>query len=427
MYFHYIYNNESKKLRVLEYPSNRIFYISQHKIMTKKYNHNYALPKKYSLLAKEKYQMTKKELDDYYKRQLIQFSQDFQKFNDELKYNGFLRIDYTKYYCDSLAITSTFKRLCPKVGLLKPVDMSEYAWINNCNRGGLVYFNDNEKNSVKQCYGYDFQKFYPFCMTKVKIPLCSGEPQILEQLPEKKLHFGYYRLYVRCENEKIKRVFSFSTNNIYTNYSLHHLRFLQKETSLKIEFGLIQDGKPNAYLYRDEDLISGQDLFGNWYEKLTTIEDRLKTKNLLLKHLMSRLWGCLISSNKRYLNGDEFAKENIPMSHVLKHTCHGEPLDPKETFTFTVLSDPSNVFKHGGVGRLGNFLIEYCRCYIGTFIAKRCLDSIIKIQTDGFVTTERVKYNKKQGYYHLLKFDMKYYGKFKIGKGINDFEKIISS
>jgi hypothetical protein len=54
--------------------------------------------------------------------------------------------------------------------------------------------------------------------------------------------------------------------------------------------------KNNAYIYNDEDLISGCSYFGHWYDSLINLKKKYP-KNILVKHLLSSLWGHISEYN----------------------------------------------------------------------------------------------------------------------------------
>lgn len=61
---------------------------------------------------------------------------------------------------------------------------------------------------------------------------------------------------------------------------------MQHQVQFEFNITLIQDGKPNAYLYAEEDLKSGAIFFGNWICTLGRIK-KAYPKNKCIKHLLS--------------------------------------------------------------------------------------------------------------------------------------------
>jgi hypothetical protein len=102
---------------------------------------------------------------------LIKFKSDMIKWNEELKDNDILRIDYFKYFTHYISVLMTFKRLCKgKYEDHDTIDSIESKWIEATHNGGLTYCNSGIHNS----FGFDFTAFYPTLMGQYKfiIPIC---------------------------------------------------------------------------------------------------------------------------------------------------------------------------------------------------------------------------------------------------------------
>ena len=59
--------------------------------------------------------------------------------------------------------------------------------------------------------------------------------------------YGYFRCKIICTDPNIKKVFSFSPNYIYTDINAMFAYELKAKFDISID--LINDGKPNAYIY----------------------------------------------------------------------------------------------------------------------------------------------------------------------------------
>ena len=93
----------------------------------------------------------------------MDFRTNLIKWNEELKHNGFLKIDWFKYYTNFQAVEMTFKRLCKgKYENIEPIDATESKWIESTHNGVLIYCN----KGIHDSYGYDFSSFYPFLMSQ---------------------------------------------------------------------------------------------------------------------------------------------------------------------------------------------------------------------------------------------------------------------
>ena len=66
---------------------------------------------------------------------------------------------------------------------------------------------------------------------------------------------------------------------------------------------LIIDDKYNAIVWDDDKLMKASDIFYDWFTNLSGIKQQYPS-NYLVKHMMSYLWGYLISYKKEYYNED---------------------------------------------------------------------------------------------------------------------------
>ena len=99
-------------------------------------------------------------------------------------------------------------------------------------------------------------------------------------------------------------MFSFSKNNVYTNYDLE---FVFKYNNLyKISYELV-DKKFNAYIYNNEDIIKSSEIFENWFKNYKIFKNNLP-KNKNFKHLASSLWGSLTAFKREYINKEQLIK-----------------------------------------------------------------------------------------------------------------------
>ena len=227
---------------------------------------------------------------------LRQYAKDFNQWCDELaKFN----IDYTKYYNHFTAIIFTFMRYGKRqYEKHEVISQQEADWMSKCHSGGLNYY---DQNGTFQCYAYDYPAFYPTIMNgTMKIPFKQGKEYHLSELPDKRLA-GYYRVRIECDHPDITKLFTFSKHNTYTHQSLSHALQLQQRYPMTIE--LIQDNKPNAYLYQSDDMVRCKDVFGNWYSALKKIKTKYP-KNKLVKRLMSSLWGGLSKYNDKWVTDE---------------------------------------------------------------------------------------------------------------------------
>ena len=130
-------------------------------------------------------------------------------------------------------------------------DVIELSYKKDCFNSGLMYLDEKIKNKYTESYAYDYSNAYANCMAseKFKIPTKRGIEKKLKKIPKKKkIKVGYYRVIITCENEDFKKLFSFSSKNTYTHYSLFQALKYKKKYDVKFE--LNKDLEFNAYIYK---------------------------------------------------------------------------------------------------------------------------------------------------------------------------------
>ena len=193
---------------------------------------------------------------------LMNFRTSLILWNEELKHNGFLKIDWLKYYTNTTAVEMTFRRLAKgKFEHHEPIDKTEYKWIEATHNGGLTFCNVG----IHDSHGYDFSSFYPSLMSQYKfiIPTKRGAEVFLTEIPEE-ISLGFYRVKITSTHKHATKLFAFSSDNVYNNISLDHAVELKEEFNFNIE--LIIDDEPNAYIYPKG--IRASTVFGEWFDTL---------------------------------------------------------------------------------------------------------------------------------------------------------------
>ena len=100
--------------------------------------------------------------------------------------------------------------------------------------------------------------------------LPKGKEIFINELPNiAKIPFGFYRVKITCDNDDFRKIFSFSKEDTYLHNSLYIA--LKYKDEFKVNIELIKDNEPNAYLYELQEetcLVTGESIFGNWYNTL---------------------------------------------------------------------------------------------------------------------------------------------------------------
>ena len=300
-------------------------------------------------------------------------------WNEELKDNNILTIDYFKYFTHYIAVLMTFKRLCKgKYEDHEPIDATESKWIEATHNGGLTYCNSGIHNS----YGYDFSAFYPTLMGQYKfiIPNKKGIEQYLKEIPNK-ISLGFYRVKITSDHKHATKLFAFSPDDVYNNISLDHAYELQDDYNFKID--LIIDDKPNAYIYPPG--VRSSSVFGVWVDKLSKIKMKYP-KNKLIKHLLSSLWGTLSQSNNIIKTWDEIQEEGLKIG--MGNSFDYKIIDYKAEKDYYKLQCMAQPYRHNI--RLKSFLTAYGRVKIAE-VAQTNLEGMIRCHTDGIVFNKPMK------------------------------------
>lgn len=317
---------------------------------------------------------------------LRKYKSDFNQWCEELSEQKIHKIFYKCYAGHNVATFKIFLQLCDvkvKDTFIDKISVLENKYWMNCNNGGLLYCNPGTYES----YGYDFSAFYPSLLADKDFifPVSSGYETTLNKLPKKKkLKLGCYRVKISCDNNRFNKVFSYSKAHTYTNYSLWFAMKYKKKYNVCIE--LIEDGQPNAYLY--DDVITGDKVFGKWYNTLNSIK-KIHPKNKLIKHLLSSLWGKLSETNVIYRNEKQIEEQGLKIGG--SGLAEYEILDyvDNDKQAYYKLVDPNDYYKH--CIRLKPFLTSYARMKVG-LVAMKNIKHVIRIHTDGIVYAKEIKH-----------------------------------
>jgi hypothetical protein len=320
---------------------------------------------------------------------LLQYANDFQIFTTELRQRERCFIDYTFYYTDNNAVEGIFKQFCKDTGYESHEDISptEMKWMRLCNNGGLMYCKPGEYD----CHGYDFKMFYLRILgdkkENFKFPCKQGHEAHFDELPEE-LPFGYYKCHISSDDPNVNKIFMFSKNNVYTNYSIEFARKFADDFSFKIQ--LLHE-KINCYVYNPEDIIKSCSIFHPMFYKMTCFKKDFP-KNRLVKHIASSISGHLIrfnyeSINEKNLDWDStcyFADEMPDEADyaIMEHNIN----DAHPELSYYKVLDLRKPMKYA-VGRYKSFLMSWARnkCAYACMID---IDSVVRVQTDGIVFTK---------------------------------------
>ncbi len=329
---------------------------------------------------------------------LIDFRNKFIVWCDEIKPIS----DYRKYYCNSDAVTLTFKRYATndlnKLNI-DDIDFTECFYMEKCNNGGWIKLMPEFKDQVIESYGYDQTGFYPWLLanSNFKFPIKQGKEYYLDRLPTKNLYYGIYHVTITCDNPEFRKFFIFSKNNYYTHTDVALAQKYKKKYNVTLELNL--DCETNCLLYEETDLIDSKVIFKTWFDKLNRAKTLYK-KNKVAKHLMSSLWGHLIKFDRMFCEEEEFF--NLDMSKInsqsdtefklLDVQCFGSGSGVRTRYEYIRSNKP---YSHN-LARLKPFFTSHARLFmINLVLSEDLLPNLIRTHTDN------ITLNKPHDFTHL--------------------------
>lgn len=265
--------------------------------------------------------------------------------------------------------------------VFKPVDTElEYMLLEDTTKGALIWCKQGFKGDIT---AYDINSFYPFIMnSSFQFPFKEGQYKTITKL-DKKLKYGIYK----CKITNFDyRVFRKNELNLYTHVDIKWAR----KQGYTIE--LIEEDN-NFYHYDDDCLYTGKEIFGEFVEYMYELKKKGKADKdcekfglvyALIKAVLTSLWGSLTQSHE--MTSTVKLSEDFILSDkkILSMSINME----KMTKTITYI-DKQYGYK-GMMPRIKPFLLAQSR-YIMSNLIIDDIDDIVRVQTDGFYTTNMNK------------------------------------
>ena len=302
---------------------------------------------------------------------------------------------YTQGFSHNSAVIEIFKQITDKklYENIEHCDLIESKWMEANYNGGLQFCNPQ----TIQSYSYDYKSYYPTALIDRAFQISSkrGSEIVLDKIPIDDLYmgYGYFRCKIICTDPNIKKVFSFSPDNVYTDILIMFAYELKSKFNISIE--LIQDGKPNAYVYDGDDIIQTRDIFIKHNYQLSELRKK-HPKNRLFKHCLSSLWGSLCQANKKTRTQSQLEEQNIDYDYfdaeyIIKDV--GYNADGTEYFEIINQNQP---YIHN-LARIKAYLSAFTRIKTARLALKN-LNNVIRIHTDCVTFSEPLKnYDKITG------------------------------
>ena len=244
---------------------------------------------------------------------LKRYGQDLYLASEELKTSKLITFDYIKPFITKDGtvcprthfsnIETIFKMLSKgKYEHHIPISSIEYTWFEACYNAGLQYTDIG----TFDCYGYDFKNYYGSILASkdFKIPNREGRQYRLNKLTPV-IRTGFYKVRITSNDPNIKKIFAFSSENVYTSIDVKFALELKNTYNIDINIELITDVEFNVYIYPLDTLESSNKIFDKWYNTIIQLKKEFPN-NILLKMLSSSLWGHLSKFNKKTFSEKEY-------------------------------------------------------------------------------------------------------------------------
>jgi hypothetical protein len=323
-------------------------------------------------------------------------------------------IFYQSHHSNVLTI---FKMKTSKIWkTYEEIDSIEATWFSKCYNGALVYCKPGQYES----FGYDFNMYYPRILgekkfSDLKIPKKQGTQSTLNCIDIENVQYGLYRVNIKCDNKNISKVFKFSEHHVYTHYSLKFAYELIRKHNFQIDIDLIQDGEPNAYLYRDEDLTCCIALCKRWFKCVYYLKKKYP-KNILVKMISSSIWGHLTESKTICVDSDKIDEYDVDIGIDADYQIL-DIIKKQDGSEYYELLNTKHPYKYPM--RLKPFITSYGRNKTAR-VALRMIDNVIRIHTDGICFDRKYSFNST----HFVP-DKKYTGLIKFNS-IKDYQYLES-
>ena len=256
-------------------------------------------------------------LDGYDKtpEDLIKYKCDFNIWEQEIRKVKLFTKDKKEYRLkikDSYTLTDTMIYMLNRKDMLNKFEQilkEEALILERCLTSGLITFDRDYKEKIIDVFGHDFSGYYSKLLQNMKIPIKAGKKHNLESVVYGKLKFGIYRVYVECSNKEFHKIFNFSPNHHYTHSALNWIHTIKDKFNIELKLlDIDEDIDYNAYIYNYEDLIDGEDIFEEYYNKIDILVKKCSKSNKLVKMFKSGLWGHLITNTKEYINDEKLSQ-----------------------------------------------------------------------------------------------------------------------
>jgi hypothetical protein len=259
------------------------------------------------------------------------------------------------------------------------IDSIEGEWIRKSSTCALMW---TEKEYEGPGHEYDVNSMYPAIISyqKFSFPIKKGIFKKITQEEFDNMRYFEYGIY-RCKISKFNyKLVKENTYNYYTHYCLTRM----KELDCKIK--IIIDDQPNLLSYAKSTMRINENVaFKKFVDEMYELKKNDNVNKKIFKNPLTFIWGALcqkVKWKKIFYDNDQFDVEN---RRILKIVPLEDDLNA-ETILVTTLDNEN--YYNTSFARLGPFLLLRAKYMISRIIEPH-LKHIVRVQTDGFISTKK--------------------------------------
>ncbi len=269
------------------------------------------------------------------------------------------------------------------------IDCIEGEWIRNAMKNPLCWAIKGYKGPG---YSYDVNSAYSRILSDQRflIPIKRG---IFKKITQEELNnmvyfeYGIYKCKINIKNYKLMKTHH---NNYYTHFDLTRAK------ELNYEIIVTNDNNPNLLSYADKNSkINGSIIFKEFVNELYELKKQYNDDKIMkniFKLPLNIIWGALCEKvyYKQIVNkNNPTIKESGQLEHLI-------PTDEKrDNYRAKILSNEQ--YYNTNFARLGPFLLGRIRLMMSKIIEPH-IDKIVRMHTDGFTSTEKIKFKQINKY-----------------------------
>lgn len=255
--------------------------------------------------------------------------------------------------------------------IAEPILQTESIWIAAASYAAIIFADKYEGPA----YQYDVCSHYPSSMSN-KFMLFPTKPGIFAKITDDQLvarnTYGIYRCIIKLsDNIETNKLFRLNPRNYYTHLDL------QCAHRLDLTVNMIIDDQPNQLYYKRDDLVTGHQLFGQYFDYMFDLKQQSVP---LAKEIINVLWGALCQ--KKLLK--EIADDNNPVTLSDDHTV--DTITQVADSRFLVQYFKNDSMFETNFARICPFILSRGRERI-TFLMAPYIKYIVRSHTDSMYST----------------------------------------